>query len=206
MTWIQTYTGKAFDLLDPHPSMVDVRDIAHHLALINRFTGATAVPYSVAQHSVLCSYQAPQELALTALLHDAAEAYVTDVSRPLKEAMRLIGTGVSKHTDYDEISFRVERAISGRFGVNIHRLDARVKSVDMRMLATERVHLHHSAPKSWDWKAEPYKLEPQMIAPWPWRVAEARFLRRFVELNPESTDADLAIADAREAIARLAAS
>ena len=57
--WIQTYTGKAFDLLNPTPEMVEVTDIAHHLALINRFTGATAVPYSVAQHSVLVSQVVP---------------------------------------------------------------------------------------------------------------------------------------------------
>lgn len=184
MTWIQTYTGKAFDLLAPETHMVCIEDIAHHLALINRFTGATAEPYSVAQHSVLVSLVVPQELALAGLLHDAAEAYVTDVSRPLKEAMRLIDRGAhgATRTAYDALSHRVERVIGERFGVELVSMDQRIKDADMRMLATERVHLHHSAPKTWDWNAEPVNLKPYQIRPWRWRVAERAFLARFEEL------------------------
>jgi hypothetical protein len=182
-TWIQTYTGKAFDLLAPMPHMVCVEDIAHHLALINRFTGATAEPYSVAQHSVLCSYIVPPELALTALLHDASEAYVTDVSRPLKEAMRTLVAG--KPTTYDMIADGVERAVGLRFGVDLVNLDPVVKAADMTMLATERVHLHHSAPKSWDVNVEPAVFAAPDIAPWSWRYAEGRFLTRFWTLMHE---------------------
>lgn len=180
MTWIQTYTGKAFDLLNPAPDMVCIEDIAHHLALINRFTGATAVPYSVAQHSVLCSLVAPAELQLTALLHDAAEAYVTDVSRPLKEAMRRRNGGA--RTMYDDISAGTEFVVGRRFGLDLVNLDARVKDIDMRMLSTERVHLHHSAPKTWDWNAEPYDLASWLITPWSWRYAEQKFLAQFERL------------------------
>jgi uncharacterized protein len=185
MTWIQTFTGKAFDLLKPDASMVCVEDIAHHLALINRFTGATAVPYSVAQHSVLVSRVVPPELALPALLHDAAEAYATDVSRPLKEAMRSLNYG--RPTAYDAISREIERVIGERFGVEIVHLDPRIKDADMRMLATERVHLHHSAPKSWDWKAEAYAMCPSDIAPWPWYESERLFLVRFAQVFAGAT-------------------
>ncbi len=180
-TWIQTYTGKAFDLLHPTPAMVCIEDIAHHLALINRFTGATAEPYSVAQHSVLCSYVVPPEHALAALLHDAAEAYCTDVSRPLKEAMRTVAGGA---TPYDQIIHVVECAIGVRFGVELAELDPQVKHADVCMLATERVHLHHSVAKEWDVAATPYELPEENIAPWPWREAESRFLYRFDHLSP----------------------
>jgi hypothetical protein len=182
-TWIQTYTGKAFDLLEPTADMVCIEDIAHHLALINRFTGATAAPYSVAQHSVLCSLIVPPELGLTALLHDAAEAYCTDVSRPLKEAMRAIDDG---GTAYDEVAQRIEVAIGNRFGIDVANIDRRVKAADMTMLATERVHLHHSAPKEWDINVTPHVFRESEIAPWHWAIAEGRFLARFRELTVRS--------------------
>ena len=190
MTWIQTFTGKAFDLLDPKPEMVCIEDIAHHLALINRFTGATREPYSVAQHSVLCSWIVPPELALTALLHDAPEAYVADVSRPMKEAMRdvasderyeqgLTAYGVPSH--YDRVSERIERAIGLRFGIELVDLDPRVKHADLVMLATERVHLHGSQQRDWDLGVAPHPDFAQgEIEPWPWREAEIRFLARFI--------------------------
>jgi len=50
--WIQTHSGKRFDLLDPAPEMVDVGDIAHALGMICRFTGHCSRPYSVAEHCV----------------------------------------------------------------------------------------------------------------------------------------------------------
>jgi hypothetical protein len=181
MTWIQTFTGKAFDLLDPKPETVCIEDIAHHLALINRFTGATREPYSVAQHSVLCSWIVPPELALTALLHDAAEAYVADVSRPLKEAMRQAADRRtdSEWTPYDYISERIECAVGQRFGVELVDLDPRVKHADLVMLATERVHFHGSAPRDWDLGVEAYDFPEETIAPWSWRSAEDHFLGVF---------------------------
>jgi hypothetical protein len=187
MTWIQTFTGKAFDLLDPKPEMVCIEDIAHHLALINRFTGATREPYSVAQHSVLCSWIVPPELALTALLHDAPEAYVTDVPRPLKEAMRKIASAhagdwsVQDASDYDKVEEYVQAAVGRRFGVELVDLDPRVKHADLVMLATERVHLHSSQQRDWDLGVAPHHDFAQgEIEPWPWREAEIRFLARFI--------------------------
>jgi hypothetical protein len=198
MTWIQTFTGRAFDLLNPDPDSIVIDDIAHHLALLNRFTGATAQPYSVAQHSVLCSLIVPRELALAALLHDAAEAYVTDVSRPLKVAMRKnTGHPVS---DYDWIAARAEDAIAAKFGVSFE--DPRIAEADMRMLATERVHLHNSSPRDWDLKAEPACFTVDEIRPWPWRRAECEFLSAFANLR--GSKADQALAYARLAIARIA--
>src|SRR5271166_4295857 len=87
-SYIQTYTGIRFDILNPTPEMITIDDIAHHLANCCRFTGAVKWHYSVAQHSYYASLIAgPQwrpRLALEALMHDASEAYICDMARPMK--------------------------------------------------------------------------------------------------------------------------
>ncbi|MGE8501655.1 MAG: phosphohydrolase [Pseudomonas sp.] len=89
MTWILTNSARAFDLLNPRAENVLTTDIAHALSLVCRFNGHCAWHYSVAQHSLLVAYiiekegGTPEE-QLAGLLHDAAEAYITDVTRPLK--------------------------------------------------------------------------------------------------------------------------
>ncbi|SIQ38049.1 hypothetical protein [Aquipseudomonas alcaligenes] len=89
MSWILTISARKFDLLNPTAAMVRTSDIVHALSLVCRFTGHCAYHYSVAQHSLLvasileregCS---PEE-QLVGLLHDASEAYVNDLTRPLK--------------------------------------------------------------------------------------------------------------------------
>lgn len=70
-TWMETWSGKRIDLLNPNPDQIDITDIAHHLSIINRFTGATRCPYSVAQHSLYVSMLLPESLQLHGLLHDA---------------------------------------------------------------------------------------------------------------------------------------
>src|SRR5688500_14252940 len=88
MSYIRTYTGKEFYPLKPELDKIDIEDIAHALSNLCRFTGHTKQFYSVAQHSVLASefvrvYDNPH-LNLFVLLHDASEAYICDISRPLK--------------------------------------------------------------------------------------------------------------------------
>jgi uncharacterized protein len=84
--WILTYTGNKVDLLDPDPSDICILDIAHALGHINRFTGHTSFPYSVAEHSVMLSKLMPYN-AMAALMHDVTEAYLGDVSSPLKSLL-----------------------------------------------------------------------------------------------------------------------
>ena len=133
MIWIQTYGGRIVDLLTPNPETIDIEDIAHALARICRYTGHTAGHYSVAQHSVLVSRHLPPELAFDGLMHDAAEAYVHDVSAPLKSAMREVE---GRETSYDIITHRVDAAISAKFGLTSPIPEA-VRIADLRMLATE---------------------------------------------------------------------
>ncbi|MCA0404890.1 MAG: hypothetical protein LCH39_01895 [Proteobacteria bacterium] len=94
MTWIQTATGIAFDLIDPRPEMVDFEvDIAESLARQPRFTGhIRSGSYSVAQHCVLGAdallrETGRTEIAAAFLLHDAHEAYVGDMATPVSHAL-----------------------------------------------------------------------------------------------------------------------
>jgi hypothetical protein len=84
MTWLATYSGAEFSLIDPQPDQVRIGDIAHSLSQLCRFVGATRSFYSVAQHCVLVSDHCPPEYAFAGLMHDAAEAYCLDMPRPLK--------------------------------------------------------------------------------------------------------------------------
>lgn len=89
---IRTFTGRYVNPLALTSEDVCIEDIAHHLSGINRFTGATPIPYNVAQHSVLVAryfdYSSPR-LQLAALLHDASEAYLNDIASPVKHDPRM---------------------------------------------------------------------------------------------------------------------
>jgi hypothetical protein len=87
--FILTYTGKVFPFGCMTPDMIDIRDIAHALSQLCRYTGHTTMFYSVAQHSLLVSEKMPGGPAqkLAGLLHDGAEAYTNDLASPLKKWM-----------------------------------------------------------------------------------------------------------------------
>lgn len=85
MSWIQTYTGKKVDVLKPSEIQFDIEDIAHALSNLCRFGGHCSRFYSVAEHSMNVAKLVPPEHELSALLHDASEAYLIDLPRPLKK-------------------------------------------------------------------------------------------------------------------------
>ena len=158
--WIETYTGKRFYPLDPDPSSVDIEDIAHALSNLCRFTGHCREFYSVATHSILCADQAMvdgghwyrmRRLALLLLLHDAAEAYCSDVAYPIKPHL----------TGYAEIEERIMQAIYKRLGVDPPSRGelACIKHIDHRMGATEASQLMRF--KDWEqWQdLEPYDID-----------------------------------------------
>ncbi|MCD8096546.1 MAG: phosphohydrolase [Lachnospiraceae bacterium] len=89
MSYITTYTGKHFDPIEINAELIDIRDIAHALSLLCRTNGHLRHFYSVAQHCVNCCREAEargysEKLQFACLLHDAAEAYLSDVTRPVK--------------------------------------------------------------------------------------------------------------------------
>ena len=92
MSFITTYTKKYFDPLNVDESLLDIKDIAHALSLICRGNGHVQYFYSVAQHSLACAKEAKtrgysKEVLLGCLLHDASEAYLSDVTRPIKQEL-----------------------------------------------------------------------------------------------------------------------
>lgn len=87
---MHTWSGKHVNPTDFKKEDVEVRDIAKALSLSNRFNGHTYRPYSVAEHSLVASFMAPEEYRLEALLHDAGEAYIGDVITPVKEAFPVL--------------------------------------------------------------------------------------------------------------------
>ena len=89
MSEIMTYTKKMFDPLRPDMKLIDIEDIAHALSMLCRANGHFKSFYSVAQHSINCMNEAKargysERIQLACLLHDASEAYLSDVTRPVK--------------------------------------------------------------------------------------------------------------------------
>jgi uncharacterized protein len=190
--WIQTYTGRAFDLSRPRPEDVRIVDIAHALATLNRYTGHAAWPYPIAQHSIMVAeivVCTRPELGLPALMHDSPEAYTNDLSSPIKALMRaravptLGGLG-SCASEFDQIDGDVMHAIAVRFRLPAltpadHRA---IKHADLVALATEKRDLFGPAPQPGWGDATGFEMpEPldRACERWPWEKAKARFLEAF---------------------------
>lgn len=130
--WMQTFTGRKFWPLDPRPEDVCIEDIAHALAYQCRFGGHCREFYSVAEHSIrvaliVANNGFPGNVILGALLHDAAEAYVVDVPRPLKRFL----------PGYKEVEMGVLRVIAEATGVSASIWNKVIKDSDEILLATE---------------------------------------------------------------------
>lgn len=171
--WIQTYTGKQYWPIDPRPEDVDIIDIAHALSMLCRFSGHCLQFYSVAEHSAhIARWLYPRHgarVALCGLLHDATEAYVTDVPRPLKPF--LMG--------YKQIERDNWLAIASAFELPTD-LSPVIKQADSAALAEEA--RQNMAPCDGDWAAMPEPLGFQLQY-WQPDQAEAKFLAAFRELN-----------------------
>ncbi|MBI5480351.1 MAG: phosphohydrolase [Deltaproteobacteria bacterium] len=169
MSWIQTYTGRQFFPLEPRPADVDVRDIAHSLAMQCRFNGHCRPFYSVAEHSVRVSRILEGRERLWGLLHDAAEAYISDLPRPLKAT----APGFRAAED------RLLEVIVTRFGLP-WPMPAAVAHADEVLLATEMRDLMAPAPAAWPLDAAALA---ETIVPVGHEEAERLFLARFAELG-----------------------
>lgn len=171
--WIQTASGGRFFPVDPRPEDIDIREIAHALSMICRFNGHCMNFYSVAQHSVLVSRLVESEYAVAGLLHDAAEAYLGDVTRPLKAELRA----------YRALEERVEWVIAGKFDIdwNDPQRVANVKTADDWALAIERRDI--MAPSPHEWGDLPHHEDYPRIHPLPPLEARVAFEARCVELG-----------------------
>ena len=113
---MNTYAGHRFDPMYMTPEDVDIRDIAHALSLMCRGGGHLRYFYSVAQHCINCADEArargwSRRLQLACLLHDASEAYISDIIRPVKvyldnylEIEASIMDGIWRHFGLSDLS------------------------------------------------------------------------------------------------------
>ena len=176
--WIQTFTGRAFFPWDPQPEDVNIVDVAHALSNVNRFTGHARRPYSVAQHSVLLSHLVPYGDAFYALTHDGAEAYVGDLSGPIKHHPALAA--------YRELEWGVEFAIRRAFGLSGTKPES-IKEAHGRLMATEKRDLMAEPPlPSDDPPFTPYEF---VIEPLDHEEAMTKFLARYHELRAQPCQA-----------------
>ena len=170
MTWITTHTGLHFDYSKPNQDAIYIRDIAIALSRECRFAGQSHRFYSVAQHSIECSYIVPDAFKLEALLHDAVEAYCKDIPSPLKKLL----------PDYKKIENNIDLVIRKKFNLPL-TISAEVKRADLIMLATEHRDIANDG-KFWPMLDGVPVMERKINCTSP-EESYSRFLERFFELQ-----------------------
>lgn len=163
--YISTYTGR-FWPLDPRASEVSIKDIAHSLAMQCRYAGHGNRFYSVAEHSVHIARNVPPRDRLAGLLHDAPEAYLVDVPRPVKREL----------AGYKAAEERVWLAVSAAFGLSPFIPDS-VHDADARIICDEMDQNMH--------ETDPGYIDPLGVTLEFWNPerAEAEFLAEFAKLQ-----------------------
>jgi hypothetical protein len=127
---IQTISGRAFNFADVRPEMISIKDMAHSLAHLCRYTGHSPHHYSIAEHSIRVALEVPKQYRLEALLHDGSEYVLGDVSSPLKQMPEFAG--------YRVVENRVQNAIYERFGIRAtEESHTIIKAADYDLLAVE---------------------------------------------------------------------
>lgn len=166
--WIETYTGRQFWYLPVDPASFDIEDIAHALSMVCRYAGHVTRFYSVATHCCLMAdhFRHDPRLYLTALMHDAAEAYIGDMPRPLKQQL----------DQFRAIESSIEQGLAKVFGLT-YPWPAEIKTADLRITLDERqvlkplsVHL---------WVEESLKPLGVLIPDWSPERAKCEFLNRY---------------------------
>lgn len=175
--WIQTRTGRKFHLLDTRPEDFDIRDIAHALSNVCRFTGHVSTFYSVGEHSVrvadlIAEWTCSKEVQYAGLMHDATEAYIADVSRPFKQ--------LPEFKWYRDIEDRLMASLAPAMGV-VYPLPWMVKTADEILLGSEARDLMSPVVDGWHFR---YSHIDHEIRPWSPKKAKRKFLHAYYRLNP----------------------
>lgn len=173
--WIVTYTGGWIEPLDPNPEHINVYDLAHALGMCVRFTGHVREFYSVGQHSVLASYGCDEADALWGLLHDASEAYLSDIASPIKKQ--------GDFEFYKVVEARLMEAICTRFDLPPEMPES-VHRIDKMLLRAEQRDLMPNDPS-------PGEIYEEEIRGWHPGMAEAMFLARYNGLTGEQLEVPL---------------
>jgi uncharacterized protein len=169
---LNTVSGKAIHVKNPHVANIDINDIAAALSKICRFGGHCKEFYSVAQHSVIVMAMAPPIMQFEALMHDAAEAYLGDVIRPVK---RSIGR------EYHDLEQIWNDAIARKFIFDWQHMSL-VKGYDDAALELEIDFLMYGAIDKWKEKMRKLDLPVALLSP---KDAEKLFIEKFWVLTNE---------------------
>lgn len=172
--WIHIFSGRKFYPCDPRPEEIDIIDIAHALSMLCRFTGHTKNFYSVAQHSAICSCIVPRKDARWGLLHDAPEAYLADIARPIKPLL----------TNYKQLETQLLRAVAERFDLPWPMPES-IHEADDVLVCTERRDLLRPGHDWGEWTRS-INMLPDAICPIGPAEAEEMFIARYLELFPIS--------------------
>ncbi len=173
--WIQTYNGKKFNFIEPDSDMIDIEDIAHALSMQCRHAGHSRYFFSIAEHSILVSSLLPTKIAIAGLLHNAAEAYITDIPTPLKDLL----------PNYRWIKMQVQKTILKSFRIKLS--DAEHKTIKLADAQVLKIETSCLIPKSCiDNCVEklPASIESESIEINAWKptIAKAVFLDNFYKL------------------------
>jgi len=149
--WLTTISGKQFHLLNPSPDEITIEDIAWSLGGIRRYLNHSTKPWTVAEHSIVVAMIVRElghnvRVQLSALFHDAAEAYIGDVPSPVKWAMDAVQPAMDGWTGevgpagaaaLREIERKVDNAICLKFTILSHKAFGVIKDADLQARATE---------------------------------------------------------------------
>ncbi len=195
--WIETFTGKSFFPLDPEPDKICIEDITHALSMLCRFNGHCKVFYSIAEHSIRVANFVKQTfypytnkrivrkkrdltIELYALLHDSAEAYNSDIPRPIKSSL----------TNFKDIENKILEIILEKFCLtNYISEDYKkfIQDADDILLATEARDLGMKLVDHWKLRKEP--LFSHIIPYRSIEMAQKVFFRKFSELQRKIDEA-----------------
>lgn len=168
---MQTFSGEMFNPLTATKDDIEIVDIAHALGMVCRYAGHVRRFYSVAEHCVLMSHTVDPEHALWALLHDAAEAYVGDMVRPLKHQMPA----------YQAAEDRLISVITTKYNLPVE-MPAQVKEHDTRIVVDERDQLMAPSREPWG-MLEGFAPLGVTIQGWDPYTAGEKYLDRFYLLT-----------------------
>lgn len=181
--WIETCSGKKFYVINPTVEMVCIEDIAHALSNQCRWTGHVKRFYSVAEHSLWVSRLCKPEDAMWGLLHDASEAYLCDLSRPVKH-------GSDIGPIYRQIEAKLMAVICEKFGLSVD-MPKSVHEADNAMLFAEKRQLMTAI--AWDQESkdtchvlEVPEAKAEIVGYGPYG-AKHFFLQRFQRLEKEQS-------------------
>lgn len=175
-------SGRPFRFMSPSEDDIHLDDIAHSLSHLCRFNGHSKVHYSVATHSIYCSFLVSEEHAFQALMHDATEAYVGDMISPLKSLI----------PDFKNFEERIWSVICAKYDIPVD-LVPEVHEADRAMLLAEARDLlpPFGEPKF----PELSTVDPADFCVWKeggppvdQETSKALFLIRAAQLRPDITE------------------